>query len=265
MKKGISWFSLPTDYSIEQKFELVKKAGFDGVEPRTVRSETELFALKEAADKYGIEIPSLIETIHWQVPLSSPNLADRKSTREIFEANLEHAAKIGANTVLCVPGVMNQNTSYREVYDLALSEIKLLARCAERSKVNLAIENVWNKFLLSPLEFNGFLDEVNSPYVKAYFDCGNICLYGYPQDWIRSLGRARIAKVHVKGFLDYPHTIGFPKSLISDVPWKPVVEALREIEYNDYLTVEIKASGTQDAEKVFQYATELDQIITGSL
>jgi len=265
MKKGISWFSLPADLTLEQKFSLAKDAGFDGVEPRTVRSEAELVALKAAAVNNRLEIPSLIETVHWQKPLSSCNTEDRRTTREIFASDLEHAAKIGADAVLCIPGVMDANSSSREVYDRALHEIKLLAKVAERVKVILALENVWNKFLLSPLEFVRFLDEVDSPYVKAYFDCGNSCLYGYPQDWIRTLGRSRIAKVHVKGFLDYPHTIGFPKTLISDVPWAPIFEALREIEYNDYLTVEIKASGVQDAERVRQYATELSQLIENGI
>lgn len=265
MKKGISWFSLPADLSTREKFELVKRAGYDGVELRTVRSEAELLELKAEADRAGLETPSFIETIHWKSPLSSSDPVARKNTREIFESNLEYAARIGANTVLCIPGVMSQDTSYREVYDTALNEIRILAKVAERVKVTLAIENVWNRFLLSPLEFIGFLEEVNSPYVRAYFDCGNICLYGYPQDWIRILGRTRIAKIHVKGFLDYPHTIGFPKSLISDVPWRRIMDTLHGIGYQDYLTVEIKAEGKEAAEKVFQYSEELSRIIEGKL
>jgi hexulose-6-phosphate isomerase len=265
MKKGISWFTLPAGLSTEQNFELVKSAGYDGVEPRTVRSEKELFELKEKADKTGLEIPSFIETVHWQAPLSSSHVEERMNTRRIFESNLEYAAQIGSNTVLCVPGVMSHDTSYLDVYNTAMNEIKILAKVAERVKVTLAIENVWNKFLLSPLEFARFLDEVNSPYVKAYFDCGNICLYGYPQDWIRTLGKSRIAKIHVKGFLDYPHTIGFPKSLISDVPWKLIMDAIHGIDYDDYLTVEIKADGNGDREKVFQYSKELSRIIEGRL
>lgn len=265
MKKGISWFSIPADLSTDEKFELVKRAGYDGVELRTVRSEAELFEFKEKADKAGLETPSFIETIHWKSPLSSSDPVARRNTREIFESNLEYASKIGSNTVLCVPGVMSQDTSYLEVYDTALNEIQILAKAAERVKVTVAIENVWNRFLLSPREFVRFLDEVNSPYVKAYFDCGNSCLYGYPHDWIRILGKTRIAKIHVKGFLDYPHTIGFPKSLISDVPWRRIMEALHEIGYEDYLTVEIKAEGREAAEKVFQYSEELSRIIEGKL
>ena len=264
MKKGISWFSLPPELSTEEKFKMVKRAGYDGVELRTVRSETELFEFKDKADKAGLETPSFIETIHWKCPLSSSDAEIRTKTRQAFESNLEYASRIGANTVLCVPGVMGPDTSYPEVYETALQEIRHLAKVAESVKVTLAIENVWNRFLLSPLEFVRFLDEVNSPCVRAYFDCGNACLYGYPQDWIRTLGRSRIAQVHVKGFLDYPHTIGFPKSLISDVPWGPIMKALREIGYEDYLIVEIKAEGGA-AEKVFQYSEELSRIIQGNL
>ena len=151
------------------------------------------------------------------------------------------------------------------MYDTALEEIKKLAVTAERVKVTLAIENVWYMFLLSPLEFVRFLDEVGSPYVKAYFDCGNSCLYGYPQDWIRTMGREKIAKIHVKGFLDYPHIIGFPKTLISDVPWKHIMDAIHDIGYDDYLIVEIKAEGGEAAEKVFHYSDELSRIIEGGI
>jgi hexulose-6-phosphate isomerase len=264
MKKGISWFSIPPELSDQEKFALVKRAGFDGVELPTVAYEGELRELKEQADKAGLQTPSLIETIHWRAPLSSPSVGERTATRRRFEASLEHAAKIGADTVLCIPGVMRPDRSYRDVYKTALGEIRLLAKTAERVRVTLALENVWNRFLLSPLEFAGFLDEVNSPFVKAYFDCGNSCLYGYPQDWIRTLGRDRIAKVHVKGFLDHPHPIGFPKSLASDVPWMSIMEALSEVGYDDYLTVEIKAEGPQAAERLFQYSEELSQIIAGT-
>jgi L-ribulose-5-phosphate 3-epimerase len=265
MKKGISWFSIPGELSTKEKFQLVKSAGYDGVELQTVRSETELFEFKEKADEAGLETPSFIETVHWKAPLSAGNVEKRSNTRKIFKSNLEYAAKIGSNTVLCVPGVVSHDSSYPNVYKTALNEIKILAKVAEEVKVNLAIENVWNKFLLSPLEFIDFLDQVNSPYVKAYFDCGNICLYGYPQDWIRLLGKKRIAKIHVKGFLDYPHEIGFPKSLISDVPWKSIMQAIHEIDYDDYLIVEIKADGNNDVEKVFQYSKELSRIIEGAI
>jgi len=263
MKKGISWFSLPPELSAEQKLSLAKRAGYDGVELQAVRSETELLDLKDQARKAALETPSIIETIHWKCPLSSSNGEIRAKTRQAFEQNLEHASRIGANTVLCVPGVMTPDSSYVEVYETALQEIRNLARVAESFKVTLAIENVWNRFLLSPLEFARFLEEVNSPYVRAYFDCGNACLYGYPQDWIKTLGRDKIAKVHVKGFLDYPHTIGFSKSLISDVPWEPIMKALSQIGYDDYLTVEIKAEGQEAGAKVFQYSEELSGLIHG--
>jgi len=265
MKKGISWFSMPGDLSVDEKFVLVKKAGFDGVELHTVSSDGELRELKQKADAAGLETPSFIETIHWKYPLSSQNIEERASTRRRVELSLEHAAKIGADTVLCIPGIMRPDRSYKDVYQTALGEIRLLANSAERVRVTLALENVWNKFLLSPLEFVGFLDEVNSPFVKACFDCGNSCLYGYPQDWIRTLGKDKIAKIHVKGFLDHPNPIGFPKSLVSDVPWKSIMEALADVGYDDYLTVEIKAEGAQAADRLFQYSDELSRIIAGTL
>ena len=69
----------------------------------------------------------------------------------------------------------------------------------ERAKVLLNPENLWNKFLLSPLEMRSFVDLFHSPWVGAHFDTGNVMQYGYPEDWILTLG-PRIKRVHIKDF-----------------------------------------------------------------
>lgn len=261
MKKGISWFTFPNNLTTEERFRLAKKAGFDGIEILPVKSKKEASEIKKLAYVEDIKIPSIIETVNWEYPLSSNNQNIREKSSIALKDDIFYASIIGADTVLCVPGVVTENTTYYEAYQRSLKEIDLLAEYAEEYKVNLAIENVWNKFLLSPIEFAKFIDEINNPYVKAYFDCGNICLYGYPQDWIKYLGRKRIAKIHVKGFLDYPNEIGFPKTLISDVPWPKIMQALRKIEYNDYLTVEIKSNKDTCIDDIYRYSKELSDII----
>lgn len=261
MRKGISWCAFPSDLPDRLKFQLAKAAGFDGVEVPTVREAHELENFRKLADESSIEIVSLLENDLWRMPLTSPDLKITDSITTKIRNNIVFAAANQVDTILCVPGVIRAESHYPEAHASALKQIKGLAPFAEEHRVTLAIENVWNKFLLSPVEFRDFVDAVDSPQVKVYFDCGNICLYGFPQDWIRVLGKSRIAKVHVKGFSDYPNEIGFPKSLISDVPWQETIQALREIGYDDFLTVEIKADAGNSERKIHQYSEELDQIL----
>ena len=263
MKKGISWQTLPTGFSKEDKFQLAVDAGYDGVEIASSDNDSEVLDTKEIAEGLNIEIPSIISMNNWKFPLSNNDKEIRKKSRDLIIRDLYHASIIGAKTVLCVPGVVDKQTSYEDAYNNSLLEIKYIAEFANKYSVNLGIENVWNKFLLSPIEFIDFIDKVDSPFVKAYFDIGNICLYGFPQHWITALSIKRIAGVHVKGFLDYPNDIGFPKTLISDVPWAETMAALKLIRYDEYLTVEIKNSKleSETIDNIYKYSSELTTII----
>ncbi len=261
MKKGICQGCLPGD-TAAAKFKLAKEAGFDGVEIHAVDDEKAVLDLKKLADEHGLEIPSIMGGPHWSHPLSSPDPIVRKHCSDSFTKTLHHARLIGADTVLLVPGVVTDDVPYEDAWDRSLDEVRALAGIAEKQEVFLAIENVWSKFLLSPIETVRFLDEVGSPFVKAYFDCGNIVSYGYPQHWICSLGD-RIVKIHVKGFTQFPN-VAFPNSLDSDVPWAECRAAWQQIGYDDYLTVEI-GSDPKDAEgSIHLYAQQLDRIIAGA-
>jgi hexulose-6-phosphate isomerase len=266
MKKGISWFTLPGQLSSKEKLELVKDAGFEGIEIIPFRgNEDEAFKIKEIADKMDLTITSIIDIDQWKYQFSNPDVDVREIAFNNFVHDLKLASQLNVDTVLCIPAVVNKTVTYEEAYARSLDGIKRLVEFAEKYIIVIAIENVWNKFLLSPIEFVNYIDSFNSIYVKAYFDCGNICLYGFPQHWIKSLGPNRLAKIHVKGFDDYPKNIGFPKSLISDVPWTEFMNSLKEINYSDFLIVEIKGEGKDSIEKVYQYSKELDIIINNSL
>lgn len=196
--------------------------------------------------------------LHWQFPLSSPNAEDHAKCAAAFKQSLHHAKLIGASTVLCVPAVVNEDVTYEEAWERSQAELAELARFAEELKVVLALENVWNKFLLSPLEFARYVDEFKSDYVKAYFDCGNILMYGYPHQWIRTLG-ARIQKVHVKDFLVAKRN--FVYLLQGNVPWQKCRDALRDIGYDDYLTAEMPPYVQLAEQTVYDTARHLDCII----
>lgn len=253
--------TLPFKLKDEEKIKLARDAGFDGIEIISYRNKDDFFRIKDITQKIGIEITSILDLDYGKYPLSSSNLEIRNIALNNYINDLKFASLINVNTVLCVPAIVDENNTYESAYSISFDQMKILAEYAEKYKTTIAIENVWNKFLLSPIEFVDYIDKINSDFVKAYFDCGNICLYGYPHHWIKSLGKRRISKIHVKGFNNYPKTIGFPKTLSSDVPWNECIEALNSIEYQDYLIVEIKDDGIDSVKRVYQYSEELTLIL----
>lgn len=237
MKKGIYFGSLPTKLSLVERFKLAHDAGLQGVEiPSDFETEAQVSEIREAAASQGVEIHSVMASSHWQFPLSSTD----EDVREKAVAGIEHALQVakwaGASTVLVVPAVVTEDVSYGAAYDLSHKSITELLPAAEAVGVNIALENVWNKFLLSPLEFRDYVDSFNHPLVKAYFDVGNIVIYGFPHQWIDILSH-RIAKIHIKDF-SVPKR-DFVPLLTGSVDFPRVMNALRGVGYNDYLTAEL--------------------------
>ncbi len=179
-----------------------------------------------------------------------------------METSLRNAKLWGADTVLLVPAVVNTKVSYQDAYTRSQNVIRQrILPLAQELKVMIGIEEVWNKFLLSPLEFARYVDEFQSPWVKAYFDVGNIVFYGYPQDWIRTLGK-RIVKLHLKDFaLDRKDGQFYWKNLgEGDIEWAEVRKALDEIGYNGYVTLEIDGGNAAYLRDVSQ---RVDRFLAG--
>lgn len=153
-----------------------------------------------------------------------------------MKTGCEFASDIGVSVFLVVPAIAAPEVPYQKMWELSKNCILDTAQTAEDHGVTLAIENVWNRFLYSPLEFRSFIEEINHPHVKAYFDVGNIYLLGFPQQWIRHLSDL-IACVHVKDFKR--STLQFTPLLEGEVPWSEAMRALREIGYNGFLNVEV--------------------------
>ena len=260
MKKGICLGCIPGK-SLEEQFRLAKDAGFDGVEINTVDTDEESGKMKSVADSLGLEIPSIMNSAHWQFPLSSPDPEVRRKSVDGMKKSLASASIVGANTVLLVPAVVNEAVCYEDAYKTSQKEIKELAKIAEGRKVYIALENVWNRFLLSPMEFARYIDEIGSKYVAAYFDVGNILIYGYPKHWIRSLG-SRIKKVHVKGFRVGPKT--FTYLLDSDINWTEVMKALKDVGYDDYIIAEMGPYSSFPDQTVYDISAHLNRIIKGA-
>ena len=255
---------LPKERSYAQRFAMAGAAGFEAVEMQTIERPDEAAEIAEAAGTAGIRIHSVMNADHWRFPLSSgdPTVVDR-SVRGM-ETSLRNAAQWGADTVLLVPAVVDPATSYRDAWSRSRYVIReRLLPLARQLKVTIAVEEVWNKFLLSPLEFARYVDEFESPFVRAYFDVGNVVFYGYPQDWIRTLG-ARIARVHLKDFqLDRPNGRFAWKNLgDGDVDWPAVSAALAEVGYRGFVTTEVSGG---DAVYLRDLAGRVDRLLRSPL
>ena len=140
----------------------------------------------------------------------------------------------------------------------ALEALRELAPEAARHRVVIGVENVWNRFLVSPLEMRRFLEEVGSPWVMAYLDVGNILRIGYPQDWVRTLG-PRIKRVHVKDFKLASNT--FVGLLEGDIDWKAVVAAFREVNYRGWWTAEVSHNRLVPEAILWETSRAMDAIL----
>ncbi len=239
-----------------ERFQIAKAAGFDAVEPDTVFDENELKTMIDAAKQAEIHLDAIICSTHWGKPLSDPKVAEE--CMEGMKVSMKNAKAMGGDMVLLVPGVVNENVMYKDAYNYSLGKVKELAKIAEDMEITIGLENVWNKFLLSPLEMCAYIDEVNSPRVKAWFDVGNIVFYGYPQDWIRTLGN-RIARVDIKDFKWDWGTFDFSKIMEGQVNWPEVMKAFDEIGYQGIFAAEV-GGGDQDFLTEF-VAKPMDKII----
>ncbi|MGJ5814067.1 sugar phosphate isomerase/epimerase family protein [Paludibaculum fermentans] len=257
IRKAILLGMLPKSLTIADKFTLAKDCGFEAMECGTEDNPATAEEIKAASDKVKLPIHSVMNRDHWQYPLSSPDPAVVAKSVKGMETSIANAKLWGAETVLLVPAVVNPEVSYKQAWDRSTAEIKKLIPLAAKSKVIIAVEEVWNKFLLSPIEFANYVDQFKSPWVKAYFDVGNVVLYGYPQDWIRTLG-PRIAKVHLKDFKFAKRQAEFVNLRDGEINWKEIYKSLEDIGYKGVATVELSGG---DGEYLKDVSKRVDLIL----
>ncbi|WP_127585716.1 sugar phosphate isomerase/epimerase family protein [Paenibacillus koleovorans] len=272
MLKSINHWSFPKAMPLEDVFEHAQKAGYDAIElnlgaegaigPNLASTAVELREIRRLADTYGLKLRSLSCGLMWDNSLSAVQPEVRERGYAIVVKQLETASELGADTILTVPGYcLDESTSYDSLEERSEAQLERLLPIAERHAVTIALENVWNKFLLSPTEMARFIDAFDSPWLGVYFDVGNVMPYGHPDQWIRILGN-RIRKVHVKDFRRaVGNGSGFVPLLSGDVPWKAVMRALREIGYADTLTAEIGAYQAYPVQAVYDTSRHLDVLI----
>jgi L-ribulose-5-phosphate 3-epimerase len=263
---AVEYSMLPETASVAERFQMGRDAGFERIECPTTPDQSQAESMKNAAEKTGLKIHSVMNMDHWKYPLSSPDPAVVQKSLAGIKTSLHNAHLWGATTVLIVPAVVDASTSYSTAYKRSQANIRTLIPLAEELKVILAVEEVWNKFLLSPIEFARYIDEFHSPWVRAYFDVGNVVLYGYPQDWIRTLG-TRIVKLHIKDFsfredpVTKKHVAEWAPLGEGDIDWKAIYVALQQIGFRGTATVELPAG---DAAYLKEVCRRLNLILDGS-
>jgi hexulose-6-phosphate isomerase len=261
-KKSIMWGTVGLEGSVLDKCKAIKEAGYQGIEPNSHMNRKEVI---DAAKATKLAITDVCCSTHWGKPLSHPDAAVRQEGIDGMTVALEDAAAYGTDAVLLVPGVVNDTVTYDECWNRSVEGIKKLLPTAEKLKVKICIENVWNNFLLSPMEACRFVDQFNSPYVKFYFDCGNILVYGWPEQWINILGD-RIGRIHIKEFSKQiadkqGRGAGFGAPLTEgDVNWAKVMEALRKNYANVWLATE--QGGNKSLEELKDLSKRFDKILS---
>jgi hexulose-6-phosphate isomerase len=254
MRKSISIWSFPTNLSLAEKLKLAREAGFDGFEidlsedgpltPDSSRQEIE--AVRELSERSGVQLSGLATALYWGANPASDNLAVRSQAQAILEKQIETATILGLEAILVVPATVGADfipgceiVPYETAWNRATDFVRTALPFAIKSRVHICIENVWNKFLLSPLEMRQFVSQFDSEWVGVYFDVGNALATGYPEHWIEILGQ-QIQRVHLK---DYRRAIGsvdgFVEILSGDVNWPAVMSGLRKIGYDGWLTAEM--------------------------
>ena len=280
MKKSINIWSF-IGKTNKEAMKLAKDAGFEGIELALggegeitmTSTDEELLSIKAYAEELGIKIPSLSSGLCWVNSLTANDPEERQRAFDMVVRQLYCAKMIGAETILVIPGSVSVEfvpewgvVDYDVVWDRALEQMKKLAVIAEEYGVQIGLENVWNKFLLSPLEMRNFIDAVGSPWVGAYFDTGNVVFAGYPEQWIKILGK-RIFKVHFKDYRRNPGGLNaFVDLLAGDVDWKAVRAAFEAVGYEGWAAGEMIPQYAQGSDQlIYNTSASMERIMRGEL
>jgi len=254
-KKAVKYNMLPRNLEDEARLTMARECGFDGVEGDPIENLDDAAKLAELGKKIGVPFHGLVFG-GWHAPLSDNDQAVRQKGVDGMKHALKCARVMGVETVLLVPAVVKEDVRYKDAYERSQKHIRELIPTAEEQKVVICVENVWNKFLLSPMEFARYIDELDSPWVKAYYDTANSIIQGFSADWIRTLGK-RIRKSDVKDFRRKGYA--FVDLGDGDVGWPSVREAFQQIGYEDYLTAE---TGECTKEKLLDISRRMDNVLS---
>jgi L-ribulose-5-phosphate 3-epimerase len=271
MKKGINLWCFPAEWPFEEKIKVAKQAGFQGIELNVEQegyltleaTHQHLRDIKSLVEQYHMEITSISSNLFWQFSLTSNDRDVRQKAIDVIKTMADFASFVSVSTILVVPGLVTEEVSYDVAYDRSKQAIQEAADYVRTKDVTIAIENVWNKFLLSPLEMKKFIEEINHSHVGVYFDVGNILNIGFPEQWIQILGD-KIKRIHVKDFkAEVGNYNGFTTLLQGDVNWISVMTALKKVNYDGFITAEIMPPKYFAESFIHETSKNMDVIIKG--
>ena len=292
IRKGINIWSFGQTHSLASCMRIAKDAGFEGIElalsaegPLSLTSsDSEISAIRRSAEECGIEINALASGLYWQYSLTSDRKDIREKAKHVAIRQMEIGKLLGADTVMVCPGAVgvdfkpqdvvpdanetaffvgNEIIDYDVAYERSVDAMRELAHHAEKIGIHIGIENIWNKFLLSPLEMRGYIDEINSSYIGVWLDTGNMMMFGYPEQWIKILNR-RIIKVHFKDFRCAVKSLdGFVDLLAGDVNWIKVREGLECIGYEGWVNGEMCPTYRQYTDQMIYNCSQAMDCILG--
>jgi L-ribulose-5-phosphate 3-epimerase len=279
MRKSLSLRMFPPEMSTCRRVEIAAEAGYDGVEVNLepwqeyslASSDEALAGLRGMIEERGLCVSAVYDREQWHFPMTSADPATRARCRDIVTGLARAAAILGTDTVLVMPGAVDNSslapqpeiTPYDVAYHNSRDTLARLAEAAERYDVTLGIENCPSKFLLSPLEYARLIDEVGHKRVKAYFDIGNVIGLGYPEHWIPILG-PRLHRVHLKDIRVVAGGAPCATPLLAgDVNWPAVMAALRGLGYDSWATAEVFPHYRYGGERlIHDTAAAIDAILT---
>jgi len=301
VKKAINQWCFPNDWSWKRVFELAQENGFQGIElcidyipffeamssqqhegliadiARSVGSSfvkskaltfdsplDEFSHIKRMASDHGLGISSLLTIAQFYYTLMHPDQKIWETGIGLVKRLIDFAVVMEAPYLLVVPGVVTSQVSYDYGYKRLEEAIWILKEDAEEKKIGLGIENIWGKILYSPFEMRDFVDKFKSPFVGVHFDVGNVIQYGYPEQWIRILGKKRILSIHLKDYIEQINNIrAFTYLFQGSVPWDRVMDALKEIDYRGYLIAEVPPYPFCPEEGIRDISRKMDILIQG--
>ena len=271
MKKGINAWCFPNDMDIEDIFAMAKKEGFEGLEVNLSsddgsyltleNTKNDCDKLKALSEKYALPVSSISTGLFWRFSLTDNDSAIVEKAKSVARTMIDIATCLGTDTILLVPGKVTAEVSYKVAYERAVGALEELKDYASAKKVVIGIENVWNDFLLSPIEMRRLIDELGCEYIQSYFDAGNVLVSGYPHHWVEALAGC-ISKVHIKDYIRSIGNInGFVNLLHGDLDWKTFMCSLRKSGYDGYVIAELSPYKTNPTALIHDTSKAMDYIL----
>ncbi|MCL4742115.1 MAG: sugar phosphate isomerase/epimerase [Phycisphaerales bacterium] len=264
LRKALKYGMIAEGSTVTEKFSIARECGFEGVE-MDAPGGPPADEVRRASEQTGLEVPGVVDSVHWRQTLGDPDPDVRAQGRAALEQAIRDCKAYGGTSVLLVPAVVNKRIPYADAYERSQAEIRRVLPLASDLGITIAFENVWNHFLLSPIEAARYTDEFESPMVGWHFDVGNVVNFGWPEQWIRTLGK-RITRLDVKEFSRRKRDEeglwkGFAVEIgDGDCDWPAVMAALDDIGYQGWAAAEV-AGG--DAARLRDIASRMDRVFTG--